>query len=478
MISRNLSILLLFAFVFGALLNWGRGFTGRDETRVAGIAREMAITKDYLVPRLNGEVFSEYPPLGYWLPAFIFTLTDSANAFPIHLSGVLFCLLTVSLTFQIGKMFAGERIGLLSGVFLQLSALFLNLERTLIVDTPLLFFLTLSMFALCRFYLDPNRDRNGWKHSALFYLGIAGGFLCKGLIGAGIPVLIASTWFAFQKDLRWLWKLLFSPALVFFFLPIFIWAGALWISGQTTILLEVFTQSLNRYGSASVDHIHGVLFYLGPLFYNFLPGSFLFLLLSWLRFGPSKRKNALHFPEGFVFAWVCFLSILLLLLFSLSKRVLYLGPLLPAFSIMSAFAWENLCKYLKWTELRERALVTALSLLMILGNFLFFAPRENEESYFSFFESVKQLGVQRKILLHQPSERLRGATVLYLGQTTPMTKSQEELEMALSADTKPKLLLLSSSVSKPRPINDFSDSLVLLIERTMMKERIQVYAWD
>jgi hypothetical protein len=33
---------------------------------VAGIAREMAITGDWLVPRLNGREFIEYPPLGYY----------------------------------------------------------------------------------------------------------------------------------------------------------------------------------------------------------------------------------------------------------------------------------------------------------------------------------------------------------------------------------------------------------------------------
>ena len=46
-----------------------------DTARVAGIAREMAFTGNYLIPRLNGQNFLEYPPLGY-LPIALFLLTS------------------------------------------------------------------------------------------------------------------------------------------------------------------------------------------------------------------------------------------------------------------------------------------------------------------------------------------------------------------------------------------------------------------
>ena len=40
-----------------------------DETRVAGIAAEMFFEREFLLPRLNGTPFLEYPPGCYWIIA-------------------------------------------------------------------------------------------------------------------------------------------------------------------------------------------------------------------------------------------------------------------------------------------------------------------------------------------------------------------------------------------------------------------------
>ncbi|HUP43615.1 MAG TPA: hypothetical protein VM599_10445, partial [Thermoanaerobaculia bacterium] len=38
-----------------------------DEARYAEVAREMRLFGDWLVPRLNGEVYAHKPPLLFWL---------------------------------------------------------------------------------------------------------------------------------------------------------------------------------------------------------------------------------------------------------------------------------------------------------------------------------------------------------------------------------------------------------------------------
>ena len=40
-----------------------------DEPRYAEVAREMRVTGEWLVPHLNGEIYSEKPPLLFWLSA-------------------------------------------------------------------------------------------------------------------------------------------------------------------------------------------------------------------------------------------------------------------------------------------------------------------------------------------------------------------------------------------------------------------------
>src|SRR4030043_985165 len=64
--SRAWLVLLIFTLVLLMLSVLGLDLSGRDSPRVAGIAREMAVTSDYLIPRLNGEDFFEYPSVGYW----------------------------------------------------------------------------------------------------------------------------------------------------------------------------------------------------------------------------------------------------------------------------------------------------------------------------------------------------------------------------------------------------------------------------
>lgn len=62
-----------------------------DETRVAGIAAEMFVEKDYLLPRLNGSPFLEYPPLYYWcatLSYSLFGINDFAAKLPATLAAL------------------------------------------------------------------------------------------------------------------------------------------------------------------------------------------------------------------------------------------------------------------------------------------------------------------------------------------------------------------------------------------------------
>ena len=72
-----------------------------DETRVAGIAAEMFFQNDFLVPRLGGKPFLEYPPLAYQLMAGSFRLFGINDA-AARLPSVLFAIGGMILTFLFG----------------------------------------------------------------------------------------------------------------------------------------------------------------------------------------------------------------------------------------------------------------------------------------------------------------------------------------------------------------------------------------
>ena len=83
------------ALLFGILITLAglgvRELESGDETRVAGIAAEMYLEGDYLIPRLNGEPFLEYPPLYYWCAAAsyaCFGIDDRAAKLPSALAAL------------------------------------------------------------------------------------------------------------------------------------------------------------------------------------------------------------------------------------------------------------------------------------------------------------------------------------------------------------------------------------------------------
>ena len=83
--SRIVVLLLLFVVVWFAGLD-DRALTRPDEGRYSEIPREMAVTGDWVTPRLNGLKYFEKPPLQYWASAFAynaFDLPDPNTSIPV-----------------------------------------------------------------------------------------------------------------------------------------------------------------------------------------------------------------------------------------------------------------------------------------------------------------------------------------------------------------------------------------------------------
>lgn len=76
-----------------------------EETRRALVAAEMLRTGDWVVPREQGEVFPDRPPLGNWAIAITLKLTGSRDAWAVRLPSVLATLLTTWLVYVYGRGF-------------------------------------------------------------------------------------------------------------------------------------------------------------------------------------------------------------------------------------------------------------------------------------------------------------------------------------------------------------------------------------
>jgi 4-amino-4-deoxy-L-arabinose transferase-like glycosyltransferase len=438
--SRAWLALLIFALALQILSVWNLELSGRDSPRGAGIAREMAVTANYLIPRLNGENFLEYPPLGYWPIALTLSVSQRPPEFLAYLPLIFLGTGTVLITYLVGKRLAGGQIGLMAGFILATMSGFGTLHRHCRVDPALLFFVTLSLYGFVAGY---HASKKRILFVALFYLGMAGAFLSKGIIGMALPIATAVVFLITRKDLKAIRKLLLSPGILLFLLPTLLWVGSVWWFEGPGIFNEVIRQSLQRFFSPSADHAKPFYYYFVPVFLAPMPWTLLLLVLLWYRWGPSHSKEPLPHGSLFRFALVWLLTGLIGLSLASAKRPLYLGPLYPSFALLAALGWDRIReKFPKIKRLEVYGLIVIF--FIYVGTYLLFiTPSERENSLRPVFETVLSQRFNSPVYLVNPSETTRGASFFYLGRKIPVLNDQDVLSGRF--DDRPGTILLIDS---------------------------------
>jgi 4-amino-4-deoxy-L-arabinose transferase-like glycosyltransferase len=422
--SRSWLVLLIFTLALLILSVWNLDLTGRDSLRVAGIAREMAVTSNYLIPRLNGEKFLEYPPLGYWPIAFALSMSKKPPDFLALLPIAFLGAGTVLLTYLIGKRLAGERIGLMAGFILSTTPKFITLHRNCWVDPALLFFITLSLYGFVAGY---QASRKRFLFFAVFYLAMAGAFLSKGIIGAAIPLGTAVVFLIIRKDLTAIRKLLVNPGVLLFLFPIFLWIGSVSWFGGFGIVEEVMQQSLFRFLSPSADHANPFYYYFTRAFLAPMPWTLLLLVLLWYRWGPARSREPL--PHGTLLRFTLVWSLIIFVGLSLAsaKRSLYLGPIYPPFVLLGAIGWDRFRERFPKVKRGEVYGLVVIFLVVTGIYLLFIIPSERKKSLRPIFEAVSSQLTNGPVYLVNPSETTRGASFFYLGKRIPVLNDQDLL---------------------------------------------------
>jgi len=424
----------------------GRSLTVLDETRVMGIAREMALEGELVVPRLNGIPYLEYPPLGYlpWVALFRLGLVHSDLV--ALLPSALASLLTVLATFCIGRRLGGEPAGLAAALALQCTFGFLAVSHRALVDPQLAMWITISLAGFAA-AMDSPRGRG----LGLFYLALAGGFLTKGLLGIGLPVAVAACYLLVARRLREIPRLAFHPGVGMLLLPIGLWQLGVWAEGGSALALEVWWQSIRRFVSASADHASPLHFYLDRLAYLLAPGV---VLLQWLlrdacaskpRRAVQGRRNLDRLPG----VWVA--VILGVLSLASAKRNLYLGPLYPGFALMLGCWWSR-ARLQRPRARWARALASAVPrrasgwvalAVCYVGVYLGYAlafeyPRTAAYSPAALFADAERQrdATGAHVVLIRPRESIQGAAVYCLGETVPMARNEDWFEMSAKPGTK------------------------------------------
>jgi 4-amino-4-deoxy-L-arabinose transferase-like glycosyltransferase len=334
---RSLSLwVLLGALMF---LGLGRGLWTPDEPREAEIGREMRLDPGF-VPHLNGKPFFEKPPLYYWALAGSYAISSPSQASARAVSGI-FGLLTLVLLFCWARRAAGTSVAHAAVFLLAVSVQFFQSTHWVLLDPPLMAFVTLALWGAWEAVRSPGRAP--WWSLLMFYGGVSLAIWTKGLVGLAIPaagiLLFAALAGRGAADALGRFRPFVGVPLTALFIALCL--GAFYLAeGQEALVQLVWVNHVLRFVKPSTTgHAQPFYYYAQTVPVAVMP--WLMVLLALFR--PSFWRDR---ADGSAFQLRAYLAAVsaggvLLLSLATTKRETYLLPILPSLSLLMAVALEE-----------------------------------------------------------------------------------------------------------------------------------------
>ena len=298
-----------------------RDFWAPVEPRYGEIARVMFANREWIVPKVNGQLYTDKPILYFWCVLIFSKLLGGVSEWSVRLPAAFGALGTVLATYSIGKYFFGRRTGFIAAAVLATSARAMWEGRWAHVDMLFMFFFTAAM-------LFGARAISGDKRRMVIVLAAAAmalAVLTKGLIGIVLPGLIIGSFILIRRD----WRLL-SNLQIPLGVAVFLIIAAPWFfavdraTGGQWLRDFIYIHHIQRYTDGA-GHREPFYYYCKTLPLDFLPWTLLTVPALFRRRNISKPPAE---PLNlFLLLW--FGMVFLFFSFSDTKRDLYLLPLFP-----------------------------------------------------------------------------------------------------------------------------------------------------
>ncbi|TGK19013.1 glycosyltransferase family 39 protein [Leptospira fluminis] len=277
----------------------------------------MYLSGDFFRISVNGQLFTEKPPLYFWLASFsyfCFGLNEFSTRFPSALSG----LLAFVSVFWLGKKLKSSSFGLVWALVYSSSLLPLVLARTAYIDHLFNTFIFLGSAGLILYDRKSRKgEERAWTYSAFASFCMALAVLAKGPLGLAIPVAsflamrVAERRFQISVLHVTIGVVIFVLGVSSYYLTDYLLHGREFLDGFLEFQRKLLTKSLESHT--------------GPWFYHFIVALVGFFPWTPFLFAYSKRKNLellrkedLRSPAIFLLSW----TVLVLLIFSVVKTKL------------------------------------------------------------------------------------------------------------------------------------------------------------
>jgi 4-amino-4-deoxy-L-arabinose transferase-like glycosyltransferase len=329
-------------FMLGAALLLAAGIGLRDpwpsdEPRFALVAKQMVESGDWLFPHRGRELYSDKPPLMFWLQAAGYELVRNwriAFLLPSLLAG----LLTLGLTYDLGRRLWNHRAGLCAAIAVLFAFQFMYQVKRAQIDPVVMAWITLANWGLLLHLLRGPNWRAYWF--GCFAAGL--GVITKGVGVLAflmfLPYLFARWrgWDGVTQTSQSAWR--WCVGVLAFLLPVLAWGVSVIVVAKArgtpeyaAYVDDLFLhQTAGRYAQ-SWAHPQPFWYYVPIVLFNWFP-------LSLAYFGAVPRwRDDLQRREPRVMLPLIW-ALLTLVFFSIphGKRDVYLMPTLPMIALAMA----------------------------------------------------------------------------------------------------------------------------------------------
>ena len=164
---RDYVFLIILATLIGRLVLAATLGLGVDESYQVSVSRPLSLS------------YFEHPPLAFWIPGIVASLTGSTNALLVRLPFILLFAGTTWMMYRLTSRLFGERAGAIAALVLNITpVLSVSTGGWVLPDGPLMFWMLASALCLEHVLLPPSSPRRARGTPMLWWM--AGG-ACAGL---------------------------------------------------------------------------------------------------------------------------------------------------------------------------------------------------------------------------------------------------------------------------------------------------------
>jgi len=360
-----------------------------DETRYGEIAREMLITKDWIVPRLNGLLYFEKPPFGYWLNALSLSIFGE-TPFAVRFSSSLATAAAAIIVFVASKRLFQSRAIPYLATFIFLTTLEVQaIGNFSVLDPVFAAVLNGGILSMALGAYSEGKKRRRLLMLAGLLFGFA--FLTKGFLAFALPALVLTPWLLIRRDYDFLFRHAWITVAVAL-ATAFPWALAIHAREPDFWNYFFWVEHIQRFAAENAQHKEPSHYFL-----KFLPAlafPWIFLLPATLKnFRGSSNRDSIDGALLLLSLW----AVVPFVFFSVAsgKLATYILPCFVPFSIVMAAGLSSTISAVR--RYRVSLALAAIAVLVFLVALIIFVG-ESDELTFSLHEWPKILAIYGSLL--------------------------------------------------------------------------------